>query len=257
MPNLEICDTFSRPDSAVNIMTGICFKASSSLSLPSMVTPSMTGMVMSSRMRSGFSRAAAARPSSPLAASMTTQSYSMRARVTMSRMVRLSSTLRTLRVISFGVVEFELDLDQEFLLAANKKTFARPKLGSSVDAKGRGSNNGGRAHGAAESGVAEPRFETAAQHVGHLAHDVMDLLAALDFMEVDGQHGGGDLARQNVRDVQKHVPGHAFAGQADAADDSVGVFRVWVGFGGLDTQRKHLLKNVPQRLMDQRLDVKG
>ena len=92
--------TFSRPDSAVSMMTGMPLSAGSSLSFPSIVTPSITGMVMSRTMRSGFSRAATMRPSSPLAASQIETSWLRNVRVTMMRMALLSSTLRILAGIN-------------------------------------------------------------------------------------------------------------------------------------------------------------
>src|SRR5882724_965848 len=156
------------------MMTGIDRRPESSLSLVSIVTPSMTGIVRSRMMRSGFSRAAWARPSSPLAASMTWQSNREKVRPTIMRIVRLSSTLRILIGIGDPLGELQMNFhDNEFAVAL-KNQHLPLHVRHRLNDKRRAANRRRRAHRTRHSEIAQPGFQSAHEHVCNFAHDIVD-----------------------------------------------------------------------------------
>ena len=98
MPDFMVPAMIDRFDSEVSMMTGVVFDASRIL--PSMVGPSMFGIVTSRMTRSNWHSSSLARPCTPSSASATSKPRSLTCFETMVRTARLSSTVRMMGMVA-------------------------------------------------------------------------------------------------------------------------------------------------------------
>src|SRR3569832_217495 len=189
-----------RFDSLVSMMTGVLLPEARSVS--SIVGPSMTGIVTSSRIRSTETSRSFARPCSPSSACSIMKPRSPRVLLMMLRMVLESSTVRLCGITSSDGAWGKRDDQADRLAGMN--VVGPGQIGAELVETAR------HAERLVERELA---LDLAGRHDDELAHEVVDHVE-LEVVLVDHQHGGRerDASRAIGREGDAHRVGSGGAG---------------------------------------------